>query len=91
MMHKAWSIIEEVLYCFVKVNRQIWSSHGSKYRRIWTNLGVSGLYIQFEVTNGYQMMHTAWSSMEEMPYCFSRSYVKLQAHTSKKITNFDPN
>ena len=28
------------------------------------------------------MMHKAWSSIEEVPYCFSRSYVKLQGHTA---------
>ena len=37
------------------------------------------------------MMHKAWSSIEEVPYCFSRSYVKLQGHTAKKIIDFDPN
>ena len=37
------------------------------------------------------MMHKAWSSIEEVPYCFSRSYVKLQGHTAKKIVEFDPN
>ena len=36
-------------------------------------------------------MHKAWSSIEEVPYCFSRSYVKLQGHTAKKIIDFDPN
>ena len=37
------------------------------------------------------MMHTAWSSIVEVPYCFSRSYVKLQGHTALKIVKFDPN
>ena len=37
------------------------------------------------------MMHKAWSSTEEVRYCFSRSYVKLQGHTAKKIVDFDPN
>ena len=37
------------------------------------------------------MMHKAWSSIEEVPYCFSRSYVKLQGHTALKIVDFDPN
>ena len=37
------------------------------------------------------MMHKAWSSIEEKPYCFSRSYVKLQGHAAKKIVDFDPN
>ena len=37
------------------------------------------------------MMHKAWSSIEEVPYCFSMSYVKLQGHMAKKIVDFDPN
>ena len=37
------------------------------------------------------MMHRAWSSTVEVPYCFSRSYVKFQVHTAKKMVKFDPN
>ena len=37
------------------------------------------------------MMHKAWSRIEEVPYCFSRSYVKFQSHTALKIVKFDPN
>ena len=37
------------------------------------------------------MMHKAWSSIEEVPYCFSRSYVKFQGHTALKIVDLDPN
>ena len=37
------------------------------------------------------MMHKAWSSIEEVPYCFSRSYIKFQGHTALKIFEFDPN
>ena len=37
------------------------------------------------------MMHRAWSSIVEVPYCFSRSYVKFQGHTVLKIVEFDPN
>ena len=37
------------------------------------------------------MMHKAWSSIEEVPYCFSRSSVKFQGHTALKIVEFDPN
>ena len=32
------------------------------------------------------MMHKAWSSLEEVPYCFWRSYVKFQGHTAKKAS-----
>ena len=55
---------------FFKVIRQISRSHGAKNRGIWPRLGVSGLKLQFEVTNGYEMLHKAWSSIEEVPYCF---------------------
>ena len=37
------------------------------------------------------MMHIALSSIVEVPYCFSRSYVKFQGHTALKIVEFDPN
>ena len=45
------------------------------------------MYLQFEFTNGYEMKHKAWSSIEEVPYCFSRSSVKLQGHTALKSSN----
>ena len=75
---------------FFKVIRQISRSHGSKNRRIWPRLGVSWLWLQFEFTNGYEMIYKALSSMEGVPYCFSRSSVKLQGHTALKIVEFDP-
>ena len=37
------------------------------------------------------MILKAWSSIEEVPYCFSRSSVKFQGHTALKIVEFDPN
>ena len=37
------------------------------------------------------MMHKAWSSIEEVPYCFSRSSVKFQGHIALKIFEFDSN
>ena len=36
------------------------------------------------------MMHRAWSSIVEVPYCFSRSSVKFQGHIALKIVKFDP-
>ena len=47
-------------------------------------------YSKFEYTNGYEMMHKDWSSIEEVPYCFSRSSVKFQGHTALKSVEFDP-
>ena len=51
---------------FFKVIHRISMSHGSKNRRIWPRLGVSGLKLKFEFTNGYEMMQKAWRSIEEV-------------------------
>ena len=37
------------------------------------------------------MMHKAWSSIEEVPYCFSRSSVKFQGQIALKFVEFDSN
>ena len=37
------------------------------------------------------MMHKAWSSIVEVPYCFAKSSVKFQRRTALKIVKFDPN
>ena len=37
------------------------------------------------------MMHKAWSSIEEVPYCFSRSSIKFQGDIALKIVEFDSN
>ena len=41
--------------------------------------------------NGSEMMHTALSSIEGVPYCFSRASIKFQGHMALKIVEFDPN
>ena len=46
---------------------------------------------QFELINGYEMMHKAWSSIEEVPYCISRPSIKFQGYTGQKINDFDLN
>ena len=37
------------------------------------------------------MLHKAWNSKGEMPYCFQGSSIKFQGHTGQNITDFDPN
>ena len=61
----------------------------SRSQRPKPKLAVCGL--QFEFTDGYEMMHKAWCSIEEVPYCFSRSSVKFQGHMGQKVADFDPN
>ena len=36
------------------------------------------------------MMHKAWRSIEEVPYCFLWSSIKFQVHTGWKIDDFNP-
>ena len=88
---KSLMLLRRGALLFFKVIRQISRSHGAKNRRIWPRLGVSGLYLQFEFINGYEMLHKAWSSIVEVPYCFSRSSVKFQGRTALKIVKFDQN
>ena len=35
------------------------------------------------------MIHKVLSSIEEVPYCFARSYVKFQGRTALKIIEFE--
>ena len=37
------------------------------------------------------MLHKAWNSKGEVPFCFPRSSIKFQGHTVQNITDFDPN
>ena len=62
MMHKAHLSYKRCPIVFqghpssLKVTRL--KNHG-----FWPKLGVSGLLLKFEFTNGYEMMHKAWSSI----------------------------
>ena len=37
------------------------------------------------------MMHKAWCSIEEVPYCFTRSFIKFKGHKGKKNADFNTN
>ena len=84
MMHKAWSSIEEVPYCFSRSYVKLQGHTALKIVEFDPNWAFPDCNSKFEITDGYQMMHKALSSIEEVPYCFSRSYIKLQGHTAKK-------
>ena len=62
----------------------------SKVKVTEVNTQLWGVDLQFEFTYGNEIMHTAESSIEEVPYCFSRSSVKFQGHTALKIVEYDP-
>ena len=40
--------------------------------------------MQFEFTNGFEMMHKAWCTTEEVSCCFFRSSIKFEGHMDKK-------
>ena len=70
MMHKAWSSIEEVPYCFSRSYIKLQGHTALKIVVFLPKLGISGLWLQFGITDGYEMLHKAWSSIEEVPYSF---------------------
>ena len=74
---------------FLEVIRQFSRSHGSKNKRLCSDLNVSGWQIQLELTNNYKMTHIASSGMEEVPYSFSRSSVKVRGHPHRIMDNLD--
>ena len=82
MMHKAWSNIEEVPYCFLGSSVKLLGHMAKKNRRFWPELSVSGL--KFEFTDGIKTMHKASCIIEDVPYCFPRSSVKFEGHTAQK-------
>ena len=42
-------------------------------------------------TNGYEIVHRAWSSIEQMPYCFQGHLSNFKVTLLKKIVDFDLN
>ena len=91
-MHKAWHSIYKIgALLFSNVIHQISGSRRTKKnRQFWSELSVSKLQIQFEFTDGFEIMHKAWRSREEVPYCFPRSSIKFQGHTGWKINELNP-
>ena len=79
MVHKDWNSIEEVPYCFSRLAVKF-HGHRAKNNDFDPKLGFFEMYFQLEFTDGYEMMIKSWSSIEEVPYCFSRSFVKFQGH-----------
>ena len=59
--------------------------------QFWPELSVSGLQLKFDYTDGFEMMHKVWPSIEELPYCFWRSSINFQGYAGQKNPNFDPN
>ena len=48
-----------------------------------------GLKLQFEVTEGFEIMHKDWYSLDEVPYCFPRSSIKFLGYMGWKISDLN--
>ena len=90
MMHKAWSSIGEVPYWF--------QGHPSNFKVTWDKkLPILTWIERFRTVTPVWIPPWLWNDAQSlMKYrrdalFFSRSSLKLQGHTAKKIINFDPN
>ena len=84
-MHKYWCCLGEVSYCFsMSIVQFQGQSHGPKNRWFWPEFSVSGLYLQFESTDGFEMIHKALHGIDDVPYCLPRSCNKFQGYKGQK-------
>ena len=77
-------LLRRVPYCSSRSSVKFQGHTAKKNCRFWPKLAVSRLYLQFEFTIGYEMMHKGWSSIGEVSYCFSRSCINFQSHAGQK-------
>ena len=70
---------------FFNIICEISRSNGTKNCQFWPKLSICGLSLQFEFSNGYEMIHKAWSSKEEVRYHFLRSFIKVKGHMCRKL------
>ena len=86
MVDEVWCSTGGVPYCSSRSSVKFQGHRGQK-SPILTWIG----RLQFELNDGYKMMHNAGRSIEEVPYCLLRSTVKFQGPTGPKIADFHPN
>ena len=69
-------------------------------KRSWSKVKVTEVMTPFsrfrtvtsvEFINDDEMVQKDRWCLEKAPYCFSRSYVKFQGHTTKTLVDFGPN
>ena len=81
--------LKRMLYCFLRSSIKFQGHMGQKLPNL-TGIECSLLWLQFEFTNGFEMIHKTWHCKEDMPYCFSRSSIKFQGHLGWKIDDLNP-
>ena len=48
-----------------------------------------GLWLEFEFTDGFEIKHKDGYSLDEVPYCFSRSFIKFLGYMGCKISDLN--
>ena len=61
-----------------------------KNSSILTQIGRGRTVTPVWIIDGFEMMHKAWHSIEEVSYYLSRSSIKFQGHTDWKIDSLNP-
>ena len=89
MMQRAWSSIVEVPYCFSRSNVKLQGHTALKIVEFDPNWAFPDC--NSRLNSPMAMLHKAYNSKGEMPYCFPRSSINFQGHTVQNITDFDPN
>ena len=90
MMHTAWRSIEEMSYCFPMSSIKFQSHTGQKSANCDPNWAFLDCNSSLNITDGFDMMHRVWRSIEEVSYCFSRPSIKFQGNTGWKIDELNP-
>ena len=91
MMHMAWCCLEEVPSCFSRSSVKFQGHTALKIVKFDLDWAFLDCNSSLNSPMATKWCTKAWSSIEEVPYCFSRSSVKFQGHTALKIVEFDPN
>ena len=82
-----------IVYCFSRSSVKFPGHTGQKINDIDPNWAIRSvtqawihpwLWLQFEFTDGFKMMHKACCSKEEVPCSFPMSSIKFQGHTGQK-------
>ena len=81
MMHKAWSNIEGVSYCFLRSSVKFQGHTGQNIADFDPNWAFPDCNLSFNLPMAFK-----WCNIEEVPYCFSRSSCKVQGHTRQKTS-----
>ena len=91
MMHKAWSSKEVVLYCFSRSSIKFQGHTALKIVEFDPNWAFPDCNSSLNSPMATKWCTNLGSSIEEVPYCFSKSSIKFQGNTALKIVDFDPN